>query len=167
MFSKIALFGRFVAAAALVLLTVIVAGEVVLRSLIGVSYEGMEELSGYLLVAITYLAAADSFASDGFMRVAFLYDKLKPKGRKLLDRILSLVGAVLCGGLTVYFVDVVRSSIRNGVVSPTFDMIPVWVPQSVMVLGMTLLSIACIRRMLYGPPSQGSSAVHSTPSRED
>ncbi|MBU0545206.1 MAG: TRAP transporter small permease [Proteobacteria bacterium] len=167
MFSKIALGGRYVGASAIVLLTIFVAGEVILRLVFSTSFEGLEELSGYLLVAITYLTAADSFSTDGFMRVAVLYDRLKPKNKGRLDRILALLAAVLCGGLTIYFINIVLSSLRNGIVSPTFNIFPIWVPQTAMVLGMALLCIACIRVTVLGPRSKKPSTVESDLAKGD
>lgn len=151
MFSKIALIGRLIGASAIVLLTLFVSGEVIFRQFFGTSFEGLEELSGYLLVAITYLAAADSFSTGGFMRVAVLYDRLHPINRTRLDRFLALLAALLCAGLTVYFLKTVLSTLRNGIVSTTFNILPIWVPQLAMALGMALLCIACIRVTIFGP----------------
>ena len=92
-FRSLAALGRVLAIAALAILTLLVAAEVLARSLFAVTLPFGEELGGYLLIAVTFLAAADSFASGGFMRVDLLFERLPPRTRRHLDRVLALVGA--------------------------------------------------------------------------
>lgn len=146
MFRGMVLFGRWLGMAALALLTTIVAAETILRSLFGYSMEFVEELSGVLLVAITFLAAADSFASGRFMRVDVLQAKLRPAKGRALDRLQALLAGVFCAGLSFYMVGIIRSSINNGVVITGLGGIPVWIPQVALLVGTGLLTVACFRR---------------------
>jgi len=149
-FRSIATLGRVLGVVALSALTLLVAAEVVGRSIFAITLPFGEELGGYLLIAVTFLAAADSFASGGFMRVDLLFERLPERARRRLDRALALVGALLSGTLCWYLGRLVASSYRNGVVSPTLASIPLWVPQSVATVGTLLLAVACLRRALTG-----------------
>lgn len=146
MFRGVVLFGRWLGMAALALLTTIVAAETFLRSLFGYSMEFVEELSGILLVAITFLAAADSFASGRFMRVDVLQAKLKPAKRRALERLQALLAGVFCAGLSFYMAGIIRSSFGNHVVITGLGGMPVWMPQVALFVGTCLLTIACFRR---------------------
>ncbi len=161
MFAKLAALGRLLGCLAVSFLALLVGGEVVTRSLLGLSFEFAEELSGYLLVAITFLAAADSFASGSFMRVDVLYARLPTAARATLDRVLAVLAAILCGGFCWYLARLVLSSYRKGVVSPNLSAIPLWLPQLAMVVGMALLAVACLRHALFHKAEDDRSALES------
>lgn len=145
MFRQIASLGQLLGVASVAALTLLVVGEVVARSLFDHSFEFMEEVSGYLLVAITFLAAADSFASGSFMRVDVIYGRLSPGTQRRLDRALAVLASLLCAVIAWYLVKLVWSSFHNGVVSPGRFAVPLWIPQLAMVIGVVLLAVACIR----------------------
>lgn len=157
MFGKLAKLGHILGNAAVAALATLVAAEVLGRSLFGYSLEFMEEISGYLLVAITFLAAADSFAAGSFMRVDVVYARLAPAARTRLERGLALLSAAFAGGLSWYLAKLVLSSYRNGVVSPNLTAIPLWLPQLAMVIGMLLLAVACLRHA-FNPPTAGADS---------
>ena len=146
MFRNAVLVGRWLGVAALVVLTVIVAAEILARSLFNYSMEFIEELSGFLLVAITFLAVADSFSSGRFMRVDVLHSHLPAHRRRALDRAQAALAGVFCSGLCFYATSLVMSSYANGVVSNGVGALPLWIPQCVLLLGTCFLAIACFRR---------------------
>lgn len=148
MFRNAVLVGRWLGVAALVILTVIVAAEILARSLFNYSMEFIEELSGFLLVAITFLAVADSFSSGKFMRVDVLHSKLTARRRDALDRVQAALAGLFCTGLCFYAASLVKSSYANGVVSTGLGALPVWIPQCVLFLGTCFLAVACFRRAL-------------------
>lgn len=148
MLRSVVLVGRWLGTAALVILTAVVTAEVIARSLFDHSMEFVEELSGVLLVAITFLAAADSFLTGKFMRIDLLHARLSIRSRIALDRLLAAVAAVFCAGLAVYAASVVRSSYVNGVISTGLNSLPVWIPQCVLLVGTSLLAIACLWRVI-------------------
>lgn len=154
MFRHAASLGRWLGVAALAALTVIVAAEIVARMVFGHSMEFVEELSGLLLVAIAFLAAADSFASGSFMRVDVLTGRLSDARRRSLDRVHAVLAGLFCTGLAWYAARVVKSSYDNGVVSNGLGALPVWIPQCVLLVGAVLLAVACFRRALV-PPAAG------------
>lgn len=149
MFQRLASLGRLLGAVAVSALTLLVVAEVIDRSLFGRSIEFMEELSGYLLVAITFLAAADSFASGSFMRVDILFVRLLPAARLRLDRVLATLAALLSLAITWFLGKLVWSSYHNGIISPGALAVPLWIPQFAMVVGMVLLAVACLRHALH------------------
>lgn len=146
MFRGAVLVGRWLGVAALAILTSIVAAETILRSLFGTSMEFVEELSGILLVAITFLAAADSFFSGRFMRVDVLNSNLPAARGCMLDRLLATLAGFFCAGLSFYAAGIIWSSFKNGVVITGLGGLPVWIPQTALFVGACLLTIACFRR---------------------
>ncbi len=159
MFRMVAALGRVLGVTSIAMLTLLVGGEVFSRLAFGVSFEFMEEVAGYLIVAITFLATADSFASGRFMRVDMLYARFSPVLQRRLTRALALIAASLCAAIGYYMLRLVGSSIANGIVSPTLAAIPLWMPQTMMAIGTFLLAIACLREAI----APGASAAEPGP----
>jgi TRAP-type C4-dicarboxylate transport system permease small subunit len=162
MFHTFAALGRVLSAIAVASLTALIAAEVVGRTLFGISIESVEELSSYLLVGITFLSAADSFASGSFMRVDILYVRLSRPARMRLDRWLAALATLISAGITWYLAQLVWSSWAKRIVSPGALAIPLWIPQAVMVLGMLLLTIACMRHAIFPSAEIGPSSDSTT-----
>lgn len=148
MFARLLTLGRWLGVLALVALTVTIAAEVVSRVVFSHSIEFVEELSGVLLVAITFLSAAESFASGSFMRVDVLLERLPVATQRKAERLHALLAGLFCLVLTVLMAGLTRSSWVNGVVTASFGGIPLWLPQLVLPVGTGFLSLACLRAAL-------------------
>lgn len=81
LFDVIAKVIRIVAGTILVFLTLLVTLEVVSRAVFNVSFHMVEEVTGYLVVALTLLGAGLSLRDGTLFRVAFLFDKLPHPAR--------------------------------------------------------------------------------------
>jgi TRAP-type C4-dicarboxylate transport system permease small subunit len=128
-----------VSCAATVGMTVLITVEVLGRSFFRVSTLISDEMSGYLLVVLTFFGLADSLRSDSFIRVEFLYGHLSVRARRRLDVLLLVIALAYTALLTRYFWSFVAESYRFGSTSIYFTATPLWIPQTFMALGASLL----------------------------
>ena len=100
-----------------------------------------DELSGYLLVAITFLGAAYTLTMDGHVRVDTLIDRMSRKKRKgvvFITDLISVVFLVLYSWQTYKLVIDAYVSVK---ISPTLLRTPIFIPQVVLPIGLTLLGL--------------------------
>lgn len=81
--------------AALVALVCLVAGEAFLRGAFDHSLGYAEELTGYLVVFLTFFGAALALRAGSLFRVEFLLDAMSPVARRRLTRILGVAALIL------------------------------------------------------------------------
>ena len=68
----------FVCETFLVILVLMVSFEVLSRNLFGASFSGVEILSGYVLVLLTFLGGAVALQAGSVYRMSFIDGKLQP-----------------------------------------------------------------------------------------
>ncbi len=83
----------------LVGLVAVMAGQVVLRYLLRSSFLGVEEVSALCGLWLYFTGMALVTAQGGHIRGGFLFQRLKPSGRRLLQRLFGFTCAAIC----VYF----------------------------------------------------------------
>lgn len=120
---------------------VLVVVDVALRTFAGSSLLFAEEVSGYLLVSIAYLAVAEALKQGRHVRVELLTRWLPPRLQARLELILTLaaLGAIIVVSWRSVIM-VYRSYIR-GVRIPGILMTPVYLPQIFMVIGLLALGL--------------------------
>lgn len=115
--------------------------EIVSRTFFGFSLEISDEVSGYLLVAITFLGVNAAMRSDTMFRVGFLFERLTPRAQIAATLVFYLLALGFSTVLDYEIIRLVISSYRRNVVAPTLLATPQYLPQFVMAIGMTLLLI--------------------------
>lgn len=106
------------------------------------------DFSGFMLATATFLAMPYTFRSGGHIKVSLVTARL-PAQMRLIAEVISLIAASLLTAFAVYYIWVlVAESIHFGDVSTGTIPIPLWIPQSAMGLGMTLLCISVIDSLL-------------------
>ncbi|MFN4165446.1 MAG: TRAP transporter small permease subunit [Ferrovibrio sp.] len=122
--------------------------DVLLRKLLLVSVGGADELSGYAFAIGTAWALAFTLLRRANVRVDALYTRLPPAICALLDIIalLSLGGFLLL--LTWQAWDVLGTSISFGARATTPLQTPLWMPQSLWVLGLALFLFTLLPLLL-------------------
>lgn len=102
------------------------------------------DFSGFMLAAATFLAMPYTFRSGGHIKVSLVTTRL-PKKARFWAEIAALAGAAFLTGFAVYYIWVlIAESIHFGDVSNGTIPIPLWIPQSAMGIGMTLLWVAVL-----------------------
>jgi len=137
----------YLAAAGLVVLFLLVCLEVGTRTFLGSSFQFTWEYAGYLVGAVTFLAAAPALDHGTHVRISILLDGLSPRGSRMLDAFATLVAIALVAFLLFALGGMTWQSWQNGTVSSTVNATPLIVPQAVMLFGTVVFEIQLVARL--------------------
>lgn len=115
---------------------------------VGLVVPGLSEISGFLLVGATFLGLAYTFVNHGHIRVTLLISHLKPKSRVFVEVWCLSLALALCVYLTFYTFRLVEDSWSFNEMSYGMLRIKLWIPQTVMFLGLVLFSLAILETWL-------------------
>ncbi|WP_108258328.1 TRAP transporter small permease [Mangrovicoccus ximenensis] len=132
----------------LVVLVILVGGEAALRGLFNHSLGYVEEVTGYLVVALTFFGAALALRSEALFRVDFLYNTLPEGARKWALRGFALLGLAICAILVWKTWGTMASSLDRGKVSSSVLRTPVWIPQLLMPAGFAVLGLFLVEKLI-------------------
>ncbi|MCY3875378.1 MAG: TRAP transporter small permease [Rhodobacteraceae bacterium] len=157
-------FARFLSAvgavaAGLILLAMSlhILAEIVLRTLFLRSTFVLEEMIGYGVAAMSFLGLGYALNTGALIRMNLVLEKL---GDGLVRRIVEVICIISAGIFTgiaawYFYVNAVRDFMR-GHVSETLSETPLWLPPSIMLLGMLVFLVqllAYLLRVLAGDVS--------------
>ncbi|MGD9881423.1 MAG: TRAP transporter small permease [Reyranella sp.] len=129
-------------------MVVLILAEIVLRGVFNSTTEHSDELVGYLLVGVSFLSLALCQSRGAFHRVEMVQMRLGRRGRLVS----SLVFDVLSFGYVAltdwYFLQFVMSSHRREAMASTTLSTPLWIPQTVMIIGATMLLVVLARTIV-------------------
>jgi TRAP-type C4-dicarboxylate transport system permease small subunit len=126
----------------------------------------MTELAGFCMAASTFLGLAHALRHGTHIRVDLFAHRIGRRGQRLLEFWAALVGAATIGGMTVAFGGFAWQSWQYHDISPGLLAIPFWIPQSAVVLGFAILTIALIDdaiRIAQGGKPAFASSTDATP----
>lgn len=102
------------------------------------------DFSGFMLAAATFLAMPYTFRSGGHIKVSLVTARLPAKAQHVTE-VISLGLASALTAFAVYYIwALVGESIHYGDVSNGTVPIPLWIPQTAMGIGMSLLAVAIV-----------------------
>lgn len=128
----------------LLALSLFVTAETLSRKLFNFSFEGADELGGYVLAIGSGLSFIVALADRAHIRIDFLHQRFPLWARALLDW-LAIVSLALFGGLMIYIgYDVVRDSISYGSTAPTPWATPLIYPQGLWYAALCLFFLAAL-----------------------
>jgi TRAP-type C4-dicarboxylate transport system permease small subunit len=107
---------------------------------------GVDQISGTLLLYITFFGAAWVLRKEEHVTIDLLVTRLSPKVRRWLNVINSIIGAAICLVLTLYGTLEVINSWQRGILIPAEIEIPRVVNLAVIPLGCFFLLFQFIRR---------------------
>lgn len=132
----------------LLLLVLMVVTEVILRTFVGASMLIMDEMAGYMLIALVCAGISHSMRVDALLNVNVVRDRLTGRGQgfaQVLFHAASLLYAVVLlretFGMTLL-------TYQRDVLSVSIIAVPLWIPRAVMTLGIFVLCIALIAGLL-------------------
>lgn len=106
------------------------------------------DFSGFMLAAATFLAMPYTFRSGGHIKVSLVTARLPARAR-LVAEVIALIAATALTVFAVYYIwALVAESIHFGDVSDGTIPIPLWIPQTAMGIGMTLLCVSVIQSLI-------------------
>src|SRR3546814_388454 len=127
-----------------------ITAEVICQSIFGFSLFVTEEVSGYLLVAIVFLGMPLTLAEGSLFRVEFLMGKASRTGQEILLLVFNLLSLGVAVILDAQLIDLVIGSWARGVEASTVLATPLYIPQTVMVVGMTMVVLVLLAQILRG-----------------
>lgn len=131
----------------IVALMLMVAGEVLARSLFGHSFLLADEYSGYIVVMLVFLGIPYALHEEALLRVDFLFERLRGRGREVLGLLFDLISLLVTLVLGFYLTRMVVTTFERGTFSSTPQMTPLWIPQVAMPLGILLLVVVLLARI--------------------
>jgi len=99
------------------------------------------EFGSYLLVAVSYLAAAYAWKEKGHVRITVLVSRLPARVSSWLRLITMLLALVVAFGLSQSAYSYLQTSFRLGMASGSWLHFPLQGPHMTLMIGFTLLSL--------------------------
>lgn len=138
---------ELLAALSMIFILLLVGGAIVLRAL-GLQLAGSDDLAGYCLVGIFFLALGPTYRAGEHIRVGLLIDRLPVKGRGTFEILLIALATVGTGWATFWLSRLVYDSHRYGDVAQGLLPVPLWMPQLPMAIGAFVLLLALLEDLL-------------------
>ncbi len=115
--------------------------EVVCRYLFSAPTIWAQETSIYLYMWTMLAAASYTLQTRKHVHVDLVVDRLPVRPRLMLEAATSAVGAVFCGVVAVQAYEMIAATVRFDKVSATPLRVPLWIPQSALLMGFVLLTL--------------------------
>lgn len=131
----------YIAGWLVVLLMVLVLVEVFSRYVLNRPLMVSDEFGSYMLVAISYLAAAYAWKEKGHIRITALVSRLPPRVSSWLRLITLLLALVVAIGLSQSAYSYLQTSFRLGMASGSWLNFPLQGPHMTLMIGFVLLSL--------------------------
>ncbi|MGE4527155.1 MAG: TRAP transporter small permease [Rhodospirillaceae bacterium] len=133
-----ALCGR-VAAGLFFVIGLLIAYEVTARYVFTAPTPWTEEISRFLQIWATYLAAAFVLANRDMIAIDFFTSRMKPGPRRLCETASLLVVSAFCFVAMVYGMEIVAESVAQNRHTSTMLGVPRWMTETAVPLGCALL----------------------------
>lgn len=130
------------------LMGALVCTDIFLRNLTTVSMPWTVEVCEYLLMTATMLAAPWLLYQEGHIRIDLLLRALAPGWRVWADRLISVLGLLICVLLTWFAIDVAQDKAQQGSLVFKVLVFPEWWLNVPMILGFGLMTLEFARRLL-------------------
>ena len=145
---RLDMISAYLAAAGLATMSGIVFSEVVLRSLFTRSTLIADEIASYMLAMVSFFALGYTLRTGGHIRVTLIFHRFPAKARKWVDVVFVLIGLASLSFFTMWLLDLVIQSYVTKIDSQSQIETPLWIPQSVLVYGTIVLSLALVSRLI-------------------
>lgn len=132
----------------LVVMAFLVFTNVLLRFFFGKPLVFAEEYAAYLLIAIVYLGFAYTARMEGHIRVDVVYRHFTKTVRDGLDVTTSILILVVVGVCFWYSLGLFLENIKTHAVAIGLLRTPLWVPQTVLVIGLPILGLELAARVV-------------------
>jgi C4-dicarboxylate transporter DctQ subunit len=144
----------------ILLLTAAVGYGVIMRFALNAPVTWTDELAGYLLVAMVMLGAGDATRRGAHIEVDLLTSYLGARA-KMVVRAVSLLAIAVFGAFMAYGAwGMLSFSYMVGLLSTGYMALPLWIPQSLMLVGMAVMTLTAIAGLgaLWKAPSPPDAA---------
>jgi TRAP-type C4-dicarboxylate transport system permease small subunit len=157
-FDRVLDLGAALAATLLLAVMLATTVKVIFRYVLHEGLIGIDQISGTLLLYITFLGAAWVLRREEHVTIDLLVTGRSPKTRRRLHVISSVMGALVCLTLTVFGTLEVVGSWQRGILIPAELEIPRAINLAVIPLGSALLCLQFVRRARRTPHHGGPAS---------
>jgi TRAP-type C4-dicarboxylate transport system permease small subunit len=147
-FGPIERISLWLSSACMIGMVLLILAEILLRGVFNTTTEHSDELVGYMLVGLTFLSLALCQSGGAFHRVELVQMRLGPRGKAVSALVFDLLSFGYVALTGWYFIQFVMSSWRREAMASTTLSTPLWIPESVMILGAALLLVALGRTVV-------------------
>jgi C4-dicarboxylate transporter DctQ subunit len=119
---------------------IILTYEVVCRYFFNSPTIWVQETSTYLYMWTMLAAASYTLQAGKHVHVDLVIDRLPTRPRALLEAVTSAVGAIFCAIVSIQAYEMIAATVRFGKVSATPLRVPLWIPESALLMGFVLLT---------------------------
>lgn len=145
------------AAILLICIALLIIAQIVAR-FIGQIVPDANEIAGYCMAGSTFLALAYTLREGGHIRVTMIINHLPKLYSRLLEIFTLAAATILTGYFSYYLILMVWQTYQYGEVSQGHIPMPLWIPQSSLAIGMSILCIAFIEEFIHA--LQGKSLAY-------
>ncbi len=125
----------------------------IIGRMVGFNPPGFTNYASYFMAASVFFGLAHTLDTGSHIRIG-LFLSMAGKARGLIERLGFIAACLICGWITYYAWAMVYWSVMLGDISEGMDATPLWVPQTSMALGLSLLCLSVadrtLRLMLFG-----------------
>lgn len=145
---RLSTVGAFLSALFMVLIVILIAVEIILRSVFNVSTLISDEYSAYFFVGVVLLGLAYTFKEDGHIKITLVTSVLGKQGQALLD-ILATVVALAATTFALYYAGaMVYDSWQLGMRADTISETPIYLSQLMIPIGLFMFDLQLAARLL-------------------
>jgi len=109
---------------------------------IGLVVPSYAEFAGFFLAASSFLALAYALRSGSHIRVSLIIQKVGGFPRRLIELFCCAIGTAFSAYFSYFAVNLAVESWQFGDVSPGMVVVPLWIPQIAMAVGLIVLTIS-------------------------
>jgi len=153
-------FAGFLAAVLTVGVFGIILTEVIARSFFNFSTLIADEYSSYFFVGLAYLGWSYILRREKHIRVRILLSRLSPSRQKVLNIVCSAIACAFLSYFSLYSLRFAMESYSTGTTAPTPAETPLFIPQSVLFVGVFLLLLQFVAHIIYDIDSLINSNDH-------
>jgi TRAP-type C4-dicarboxylate transport system permease small subunit len=137
------------ASIAVIILFVLVMAEIIARKFFSSTTYISGEFSEYCLMVIIMFGLGDLFKRRGHLSVTIIVERLSVKLRSVVDLICSMsFFLVYCVTLTFICFRLAKEAYEFGVFTASLSHTPLWIPMSLMVVGLVVIDLALISEII-------------------
>ena len=129
-------------------------------SAIGLSIPSYADFTGFFLAAASFFALAFTLREGGHIRVTLFIQNVSPRLRRLIEFWCIGLATAVSVYFTWYMGLLVLESFKFNDLSSGMVAVPLWIPQSGMLIGLIVLSIALVDEF-FGLLSGGDTSYHN------
>jgi TRAP-type C4-dicarboxylate transport system permease small subunit len=132
----------------LICIALLIIAQIVAR-FIGQIVPDANEIAGYCMAGSTFLALAYTLREGGHIRVTMIINHLPKAYSRLLELFTLAAASSLTGYFAYHLILMVWQTYQYAELSQGHLPMPLWIPQSSLAIGMTILCLAFIEEFIH------------------